>query len=146
MPFIPLIYPLKNTSFSLVIPSDNIEASGSFDIIYNYEQLNDSDLYEFNPYVAYLYGDNAYTHLVNANVLCDKQILIIKDSFANSIIPFLSLGIETINFIDLRHYTESLHDFLEQNEYHYDLVIILYSSHTFGEIDYHSHTSLWAFR
>jgi len=146
MPFIPLIYPLKNTSFSLVIPSDNIEASGSFDIIYNYEQLDDSDLYEFNPYAAYLYGDNAYTHLVNANVLCDKQILIIKDSFANSIIPFLSLGIVTINFIDLRHYTESLHDFLEQNEYHYDLVIILYTSHTFGEIDYHSHTSLWDFR
>ncbi len=143
---ITLIYPLENTKFSLAIPSDNIEASGSFDIIYNYEQLDDSDLYEFNPYAAYLYGDNAYTHLVNANVLCDKQILIIKDSFANSIIPFLSLGIETIDFIDLRYYTESLQDFLEQNEYHYDLVIILYSSHTFGEIDYDSHTSLWDFR
>ena len=48
----------------------------------------------------------------------------IGDSLDNAIIPFLALGVEQIDSIDLRHYNDSLHELIANGDY--DIVICVH--------------------
>ncbi|GHU16513.1 hypothetical protein FACS1894163_06010 [Spirochaetia bacterium] len=139
-----LIYPRFNTSFSLKIPSRNIDAEGAFDIFYDYRQVNEIDYYNLNPYGAYLYRD-APNVIIRNNFLHDNQrILVIKDSFVNCVNPFLSLGIEYVDVLDIRHFTGSVKTYIKQNKP--DMVIVMYNPDVIQTPDYTTHTSIFDFR
>ena len=55
------------------------------------------------------------------------KLLLIKDSFANSVIPFLSLHFD-IDVIDLRYYIDSVSSHIEKNDF--DSVLLLYGIDT----------------
>lgn len=58
------------------------------------------------------------------------SLLVIKDSYANSFIPFLTKHFSRITAIDLR-YMMKLSDYIDLNQY--DRVLILYNAETFAE-------------
>ncbi len=55
------------------------------------------------------------------------KMLLIKDSFANSLIPFLALHYD-IDVIDLRYYRRSLREFMENNRF--DTILLVYGIDT----------------
>ena len=57
-----------------------------------------------------------------------KKLLIIKDSYANSMIPYLTYNYEEIYVVDLRYYGESVSDLIKKHEI--DSVFILYNYDT----------------
>ncbi len=61
----------------------------------------------------------------------EGSVLVIKDSYANSFIPFLTASYERIDVVDFRIYNHSVSALIE--EYGYDDVLILYNSTTFTE-------------
>ncbi|NBI27710.1 DHHW family protein [Chengkuizengella marina] len=64
------------------------------------------------------------------------RILIIKDSYANSFIPFLIPHYEQIHFIDLRHYSGDVYDYI--TEHKIDKVMFLNSSSVTSHTGYTS--------
>ncbi|GHU70686.1 membrane protein [Spirochaetia bacterium] len=141
---ISLIYPRFNTSFSSKIPSKNIDTEGAFDIFYDYRQVNEVDYYNLSPYVAYLYGDVPNVIIRNNFLYDNKRILVIKDSFVNCVNPFLSLGIEYVEVLDMRHFTGSVKTYIKQHKP--DMVIVMYNPGSIKTPDYATHISLFDFR
>jgi LmbE family N-acetylglucosaminyl deacetylase len=120
-----IIYPEFKTDFLLEIPSKNIDKQGTFDIFYRYEEINALNYYGSNPYAAYLYGDVPLLAIKNYLANDGKRILVIKDSFVNVVNPFLSLGVENLEALDIRYFTGSLKTYIERNKP--DIVIVMYS-------------------
>lgn len=92
----------------------------SYDSIYDYskEDLRDK-------YALFLYGNNPLTVVKNNSLNNGKKLLVIKDSFANSLIPFLTQNYEEIHVIDLRSFNSKLSNYLNQNSF--DNILILYN-------------------
>jgi len=120
-----LLYPKFPADFHIEIPSLDVDKSGSFAVFYRTNALRKRDYYKQMPYSAYLYGDQALTRI--HNLLCDngQRVLVLGHSFDNCVIPFLALGVEYVDSIDLRVFDGSLETYLEQN--HYDVVIEIYT-------------------
>jgi hypothetical protein len=96
-----------------------------------------------NPYGAYLYGDNPLLVIHNNFLHGNKKILIIKDSFVNNLAPFLSLGIEHIDMLDLRHFTGSIKTYIKQTQP--DMVIVMYNPSALA-MDDSAHKRMFDFR
>ena len=59
-----------------------------------------------------------------------KHLLLLKDSYAHCMTPFLANHYETIELIDLRYFNERLSDYEAKNNY--TDVLILYNAVTFS--------------
>ena len=123
---ISLLYPKFAVDLSIEIPSLSVEKTGDFSIMYRYDPVNSCDYYGLNPYGAYFYGDNALTRIVNHQVTDGKRILVLGHSFDNTVLPFLALGVSSVDSIDLRSFDGSLETYLLEN--HYDVVIEFYTT------------------
>ena len=121
---ISLYYPKFPTNFELEIPSMNMIKDGDFSILYDMKKMKQDDIYEDNPYATYSYGDRAIKYIRNKNTLDTHKVMILSDSFGDSMIPFLATGIKEICVIDLRHFDGSLRQLM--SEYKPDDVIVLY--------------------
>ena len=89
------------------------------------------DYYASNPYGAYGYGDFGLQIIKNHFSSKDApEIVVIRDSYACVVTPFLSLGSDTLHILDVRYWrpTESAATISEYIEFiEPDCVIILYS-------------------
>ncbi len=91
-----------------------------YDSLYNAEQFTLRD-----KYAAFLQGNNGYT--VIQSVYSEEKlgsILIIKDSFANSLVPMLTEHYNTIHVIDPRFYKDGYKQFADMS---FDQILVLYS-------------------
>ena len=55
----------------------------------------------------------------------NKNILFIKYSFSNSLVPFLTQNFEEVHVIDLRSFNGKISDYINENNF--DNIIILYN-------------------
>lgn len=142
---IALLYPKYDTNLHFVVPSIGIDKVGDFSIIYNMEEIENCDYYNLDPYATYIYGDRAIIHFENLNNYDKKKILVIHDSFADTVVPFLALGVEYVDSIDLRYFNGSLETFIKESQP--DLVIVMYNAGDLADdVEYISHTSTYDFR
>ncbi|MEA4911446.1 MAG: DHHW family protein [Oscillospiraceae bacterium] len=90
------------------------------DSIYNYAQFDKRD-----KYAAFMWGNNGYAE-IETDFDIDKlgSVLVIKDSFADSFIPFLTEHYNKIVLVDPRYYNGSYKDLSEQP---FNDVLILFS-------------------
>lgn len=121
-----LVLPKFETNLTLDIPSKKINNSGNFkDTLINFKMLNDIDYYNISPYVAYLYNDNPLSLIYNSNIKDNKKILLIKDSFSLTMAPFLALGTQKLELIDVRYYKDNLKSYIKESDP--DIVIMMYN-------------------
>ena len=86
--------------------------------LYNYDYLDKKDKYSI-----FLDNNHALIEIENNDNI--DSILIIKNSYANSFIPFLTSHFGKIYVIDLRYYNESVSDFVKENNI--QNILILYN-------------------
>ena len=126
-----LITPTFDTSIRLRIPSRILDRTGTFrETLVNADSLlRPSDYYHWTPSEVYLPND---AHQLVDNLLRrdGKRILMIKDSFANSVTPFLALAVGRVDVLDLRHFSGSVYAYIEQDPP--DAVVVLYSADSFA--------------
>lgn len=91
-----------------------------FDSIYDYSQLELRD-----KYALFLRGNNPLTIIKNTNLQNGKKIVVIKDSYANSLVPYLTQNYEEIHVIDLRTFKEQVGQYVDENDI--KDVLILYN-------------------
>ena len=128
-----LLYPVSDMRYTLSVPSLGVTTAGGFDALYDLSKLGNRDYYNDSPYSAYFYGDAPLKSVHNESVGGGKRLLVLSDSFGNTLTPFLCQGVEYVDVIDLRYFTGSLTSYLAQNEY--DAVLLLYSVDLFGYPD-----------
>ncbi len=115
-----LIRPKFSTSFHFEIPNILLNTSGDFEITYSHEGIKNMQ----GMYSSLFLGDNPLAKLTNLNATNDINVLLVKNSFSNCLVPFLTMGVKKIDAIDMRHFTGSIKNYIKNNKT--DIVIILY--------------------
>jgi hypothetical protein len=92
------------------IDEDNIYVSGGTDKIYDYDAIDRKD-----KYTVY-FGGNYGVVEIKTSVNNGKRLLIIKDSYANSLIPYLTAEYEYIVMVDPRFYTGSIGQVIDNGQ------------------------------
>ncbi|MCR5637142.1 MAG: hypothetical protein K6F76_08220 [Clostridiales bacterium] len=127
---IDIITPNFSTSFTVSQPFKDFTATGNYkDVLMRMDFAESTDMYNSSQYAAYLGGDFTYEIIKNNMSENDKKIMIIKDSYANCVIPFLSMGFDEIHAFDLREITgykiDSVYKYIDSIKP--DALIFLYS-------------------
>ena len=78
-----------------------------------------------DKYSMFLGGNQSLGVVKNANNPDGPKLLIIRDSYADSLVPFLTAHYSEIHLIDPRYYHLSVKDYVEQNKI--DQALVLYS-------------------
>lgn len=117
----------KDDAFGSKDCTVTIDEKQQLDSIYDDEMLQKKDKYAY-----FLSGNYGQVHIQNQKVASKakgKNILIIKDSFANSFVPFATQDYENIYMVDLRYYNGDMKSYLQ--EHNITDVLVLYNISNF---------------
>lgn len=112
--------PAKNEEYVVVNYVEEQEKSAS---LYSSEALEKKDNYE-----VFLKGNHPLVK-IKTSAKNNKTLLIFKDSYANSFIPFLTNDFSKIIVVDPRYYYEDIDKLMEQENV--NEVLYLYNANTF---------------
>lgn len=87
-----------------------------------------SKLKEKDQYTVFLGGNSSLLDIRTVSI-STKRLLLVKDSFANSFIPFLTPYYREIVVVDPRYYSGTINDLMDS--YRISEVLFLYSGNTF---------------
>ncbi|KNF08589.1 DHHW protein [Gottschalkia purinilytica] len=123
---------LEPDSINLYIPKKYEEVRVEYldnkekdDSLYKLENLKKKDKY------TVFFGGNQPLIKVTTNTKNKKKLLLVKDSYANSLIPFLTGNYSEIYIVDLRYYNEDISKLIKDNKI--KDIFILYNVKTFSE-------------
>lgn len=101
------------------------DGTQSLSSLYAYDYLQQRDQYSF-----FLNGNHGKV-VIHSNVKNGRKLMVIKDSYAHAMIPFLANHYEEIHMIDLRYSREKLDNYIEKEAI--QDVLFLYNIATFSE-------------
>lgn len=119
------LYPKKEVEYTLEIPTIGLNETGGFGIIYNFDELEEENLYNRNSFAAYMHGLRAMSTIKNNDIDDGSKVLIIADSFNIAMAPFLAQGVGQIDSILLDYFEGSIYTLIKNGGY--DAVIMMYS-------------------
>lgn len=99
--------------------SVNIDDMEDYEDMFFYEHLDNMD-----KYPVFLDGNHSIERIVNHNNPDGGKLLVLKDSYAHSLVPFLIEHYSEIDMVDLRYYFESVSELTEENKY--DRILYIY--------------------
>ncbi len=120
------IYTSKDGSSVVSCTVTNAVEKKEYDSIYFRDFLDVKDKYSI-----YL-GQNQSCIKIKTNLQSDRKILIFKDSYANSFVPFLTQHYNEITVLDMR-YINNFRDYANPEDYTH--ILFLYNSTTFSSDD-----------
>ena len=115
----------KNKSVSVTVEIDDGMGAQSYDTMFFDEQFESADKYN-----GFLNGNHSIVKIKNATA-DGGRLLVIKDSFAHCLVPFLAEHYSEIVMVDLRYYRRAVTDLIADNEI--DQVLFLYSIDNFTQ-------------
>ena len=123
-----------------LIPADTIEAylpeeENPCTVTYDggktvRESLYDPSYLEGRDKYAYFLGGNHPLTEITTSVRNGRRLLVIKDSYAHALVPFLTAHYETIDMVDLRYFKEDLAAWMGDRGI--TDVLVLYNASTFA--------------
>lgn len=114
-------YPLDNPMTIYDINGETQYTARVTEPMVNTEKLETRD-----KYAAFLDGNNGYSVIKGDG---EGSILVVKDSYANCFVPFLTANYAKIGVVDLRNFSYGLDTTIESEGY--DEVLVLYNFQTF---------------
>ena len=128
---------LYSTSGVHWLEPDTIEryVSGENVTVENFEKGETHGLYvdsflgEKDKYASFM-GGNAPLYIVrNPDAAADRKLLVVRDSYSDSLAPFLSQYFSEIHLLDLRYYRTSVAQYAQENGM--DQIFVCYSVENF---------------
>ncbi len=83
-----------------------------------------------DAYTYFLGGNDGMVTVTNPQVANGKKLLLVKDSFANSMVPYLTAHYSEIVLVDLRYYSGRLSRLMEEKAF--DDILVIYSMTSFA--------------
>ena len=117
-------------SMEIAVPDEGVTVTNYFTNaptpgkLYNYEKLEQKDKYTF-----FLGGNQPLCVIESEKEDAEGSILVLRDSFSDSLAPFLTQNFAEIHLMDLRYYKMSISKYVEENNI--DQVLVLYSVDNF---------------
>lgn len=122
---------LNPDSIQIFIPKETVDFEVSWDGgqsklngLYDKTYLDSKDKYSM-----FLGGNHPLT-IVRSQIHNGKKIVVFKDSYAHSFVPFLALHFEEIHLIDLRYFNMNPYDYIREQQI--KEALFLYNLSTFG--------------
>ena len=109
--------------FDVTVRQDQKEETT--DSLFSWSRLEEKD-----KYMVYLDGNHAVTE-IHSSTDSKEKLLVIKDSYAHILVPYLAPHFSDITMVDLRYYRFPVSELAEQMEA--DRILILYSVPDFCE-------------
>lgn len=127
-----VITPKFETSLTEAQPYKNSVREGDFsETVLYLDNIVGKDYYRLNPYATYSGGDFREQIITNHKNPNGKKIVIIRDSYACALVPFLSLVMGETYVVDIRENSGYVGDKLKMSEYiekiRPDYVMVFYS-------------------
>ena len=94
------------------------------------ELYDESKLELKDKYSMFLGGNQPLCILRNENAATDKKLMVVRDSYSDSLAPFLAQDYAEVHLIDLRYYKMPLPMYVMQNGI--DEALVLYSNSNFS--------------
>lgn len=117
-----LSYYLTDSSITVF----QIDGENQFSSLYETELVNPEKLMNVDKYGAFLDGNHGYAEVSGSGT---GKVLVVKDSYANCFVPFLTENYETIGVVDFRNFSYGLDSMIESKGY--DEIIVLYNLYNF---------------
>ena len=119
--------PTFKTQFTYSIPIYDMERTGPFEESLLFpERIEEVDYFNGNPYTLYAGGDYPMARIYNEENTGGKRILLLRDSYACALTPFLALDCGELITIDLRYFRDDLLTYVDWLEP--DLVLVMYTA------------------
>ena len=119
-------YDLDNPLTIYTVTGPGMPEAGQTTGLYDLDKLQ-----VYDKYAAFLHGNNGLSRVEGDG---QGRILVIKDSYANSFVPFLAANYAEIDVVDLRNYNYGLDALIADNDY--DQILVLYSFDSFKSDPY----------
>ena len=87
--------------------------------LYDWDKLNTKDKYSF-----FLGGINSHISIYPSKGYRPKKLLLIADSFGQSLAPFLAYSYRSIEIIDTRFFNDNIYDFIKEHNINNILVMV----------------------
>lgn len=115
---------------------DSIDRTGDFETAFIESNNLKNDPFKVNTYAAYCDGDHYKEKITNKKALNKRNILLIRDSFSCTLMPYLALYTKNITTLDLRSYkSRSVYDYIRLHP-EIDTVIVAYNPSSITEEQY----------
>ena len=119
-------YDLPNALTIYNVTGPGQPADGETTGLYDLDKL---DVYD--KYAMFLHGNNGLSRVKGDGM---GRVLVIKDSYANCFVPYLTANYADIDVVDLRNYNYGLDKLVADNDY--DQLLVLYSFDSFKSDPY----------
>lgn len=142
-----LLLPEYETSFTMEIPSRQMDLEGDFREVFLFDApLESHDYYGEDPYDSYRTRNYPVIriHNLNSDHNRGKRLLIIRDSFSAPLVPYLATDIEYVDCLYLQSFNGSVEEFVRQTQP--DIVLVAYYPPNIQDIDWHSDSGTFDFR
>ena len=90
------------------------------------QRVEEKDFYDGNPYTYYAGGDYPFAKITNYYNPQGPKVMLIRDSYACAITPYLALSCSELTTVDPRYFTGDLLSYVDREKP--DVVVMLYSS------------------
>lgn len=118
-----LLVPKYPVDIHIEVPTIGLSEDGDFMSMINEAYLERGDKYSLSPYSAMAYGEEPVIRITNPIAECSKKVLLIKDSFADCVVPYIASNCLETDVVDLRSFDGSVKTLISENDY--DAVIVL---------------------
>ena len=125
-----VVYPSFQTNLTVNIKDIDFNKTGSFyETMIHKKNITPDKLLnqETTAYSAYMQGNHSIVNIKNNNISTGKTALIVMDSYGCVVAPYLALGFDELDCIDIREYSDSLEDYIKATSP--DVVIYAITSH-----------------
>ena len=121
-------YDLPNALTIYTVTAPGQPAEGETTGLYDTDKLS-----VYDKYAMFLHGNNGLSRIKGDGTGRDR-ILVIKDSYANCFVPYLTANYADIDVVDFRNYNYGLDQLIADNGY--DQILVLYSFDSFKSDPY----------
>lgn len=119
--------PSFDTDFTYSIPIYDMERTGPFEESLLFpERIEEKDFFNGNPYTLYAGGDYPMARIYNELSPDRPRIMLLRDSYACVLTPFLALDCGELITVDLRYFNDDLLTYVDWLEP--DLVIVMHTA------------------
>ena len=119
--------PLFRTDFTYSVPVYDMERTGPWEESLLFpERVEELDWFGGNPYTLYAGGDYSMARITNHTNEDGPRIMLLRDSYACVLTPFLALDCSELITIDLRYFQDDLLTYVDWLEP--DLVLVMYTA------------------
>ena len=122
---------LQPDTIDIYVPQDGITVTSYFDGTPSQGALYVDSYLDVKDKYSYFMGGVSPLHVIETEHTDAPRLLIVRDSYSDSLVPFLTPHFSQIHMVDLRYNHQSIKTYASENEI--DGVLVLYSIPNFVE-------------